>query len=63
MNTMSEDRFGLTPSTTGVRLTLDGYFGLTLGWVEGFEINLGAVLGLDLRRPTIKLPGIGMSIP
>lgn len=52
--------FGLTPSATGVRLTLDGYVGLTLGWVEGFEINLlGAVLGFDLRRPAIKLPGIG----
>jgi hypothetical protein len=52
--------YGLTPSGTGVRLTLDGYFGVTLGWVEGFELNiLGAVLGLDLRRPAIKLPGLG----
>jgi hypothetical protein len=52
--------YGLTPSGTGVRLTLDGYFGVTLGWVEGLELNiLGAVLGLDLRRPAIKLPGLG----
>jgi hypothetical protein len=52
--------YGWTPSGTGVRLTLDGYFGLTLGWVEGLELNiLGAVLGLDLRRPAIKLPGLG----
>ncbi len=52
--------FGLTPSGTGVRVTFDGYFGLTLGWVEGFELNLlGAVIGFDLRRPAIKLPGIG----
>jgi hypothetical protein len=51
---------GVTPSGTGLRLTLAGYAGVTLGWVEGFELNvLGAVLGLDIRRPAIKLPGIG----
>ncbi|HEY0205379.1 MAG TPA: DUF3750 domain-containing protein [Acetobacteraceae bacterium] len=49
-----------TPSRTGVRLTLGGYAGVTLGWVEGLEVNLlGAVAGLDLRRPALKLPGIG----
>jgi hypothetical protein len=51
---------GLTPSHTGVRLNLAGYFGVTLGWVEGFEVNvLGAVAGLDIRRPGLKLPGLG----
>ncbi|MGI4941488.1 MAG: DUF3750 domain-containing protein [Janthinobacterium lividum] len=51
---------GWTPSHTGVRLTLGGYAGVTLGWVEGLEVNiLGAVAGLDLRRPALKLPGIG----
>jgi hypothetical protein len=50
----------LTPSGTGIRATLGGYLGLTVGWVEGVEINLlGAVLGVDVRRPAIKLPGIG----
>lgn len=50
----------LAPSRTGVRLSLGGYAGLTLAWVEGLEINiLGAVAGLDLRRPGIKLPGFG----
>ncbi|MBO1075901.1 DUF3750 domain-containing protein [Roseomonas marmotae] len=50
----------LTPSGTGIRLTLGGYGGLTLAWVEGIELNiLGAVAGLDLRRPAIKLPGLG----
>src|SRR5947207_2597364 len=40
----------LTPSRTGIRLSLDGYLGITAGWVEGFELNfLGAVFGLDLR--------------
>ena len=49
-----------TASGTGVKLTLDGYLGVTLAWVEGLEINiLGAVAGLDLRRPAIKLPGLG----
>jgi uncharacterized protein DUF3750 len=52
--------FGLTPSGTGIRATLGGYLGLTVGWVEGVELNLlGAVLGVDVRRPAIKLPGIG----
>jgi hypothetical protein len=50
----------LTPSGTGVRLTLGGYAGLTFGWVEGIEVNiLGVVAGIDLRRPAVKLPGLG----
>ncbi|KAA2215341.1 DUF3750 domain-containing protein [Pseudoroseomonas oryzae] len=49
-----------TQSGTGFRLSLGGYAGLTLGWVEGIEVNiLGAVAGLDVRRPAIKLPGLG----
>ncbi|GJD41250.1 DUF3750 domain-containing protein [Methylobacterium bullatum] len=49
-----------TPSGTGIRLTFSGYAGLTVGWVEGIELNLlGLVAGLDLRRPAIKLPGWG----
>jgi hypothetical protein len=49
-----------TPSGTGLRLTVGGYAGLTLAWVEGIEVSfLGAVAGLDLRRPGIKLPGLG----
>jgi hypothetical protein len=50
----------MTPSGTGVQLTLGGYAGITLGWVEGIEINiLAAVAGIDIRRPAIKLPGLG----
>ncbi|HEY0220420.1 MAG TPA: DUF3750 domain-containing protein [Afipia sp.] len=49
-----------TPSGTGFRATLGGYLGVTVGWLEGVEINfLGAVVGLDVRRPAIKIPGIG----
>ena len=48
--------FGLTPSGTGVQLSL----GVTIGWVEGVEVNvLGLVAGLDIRRPAVKLPGFG----
>ena len=33
---------------------------LTVGWIEGFEFSLfGGVVGLDIRRPAIKLPGLG----
>jgi len=49
-----------TPSGTGLRITLGGYVGLTVAWVEGIEVNiLGAVAGLDLRRPAVRLPGLG----
>jgi hypothetical protein len=49
-----------TGSGTGIRLTWGGYAGVTIGWIEGLEVNiLGAIAGLDLRRPAIKLPGLG----
>jgi hypothetical protein len=51
---------GWTPSRTGIRVNLGGYLGFSIGWVEGLEINvLGAVAGIDMRRPALKLPGIG----
>lgn len=51
---------GITPSRTGFQLQLGGYLGVTLGWVEGVEVNfLGLVTGFDLRRPALKLPGWG----
>jgi len=54
------DWWGRTASCTGVFVSLGGYLGLTIGWSEGDELNLfGGVLGLDLRRPALKLPGIG----
>ena len=49
-----------TPSGTGFRATLGGSLTLTIGWIEGIELSLlGGVLGLDIRRPAIKLPGLG----
>ena len=54
------DWVGLTPSRTGVRLSLAGLAGVAVGWIEGIEVNfLGLVAGLDIRRPAIKLPGWG----
>jgi hypothetical protein len=51
---------GLTPSRTGVQLEIGGLIGITVGWVEGIEINiLGLVTGIDIRRPALKLPGFG----
>jgi hypothetical protein len=28
---------GLTPSGTGVVVSIAGYVGITIGWVEGFD--------------------------
>jgi hypothetical protein len=54
------DWVGFTPSRTGLFASLGGYLGLTIGWIEGFELNLfGGVLGFDIRRPALKLPGVG----
>jgi hypothetical protein len=51
---------GSSPSGTGWQLSAGGVLGLTLGWVEGLEVNiLGLVAGLDVRRPAVKLPGWG----
>ena len=51
---------GPTPSHTGVQLSVLGLAGVSIGWVEGLELNLfGLVAGLDLRRPAVKLPGWG----
>lgn len=52
----------IAPATggLGIRATLGGYLGINVGWHEGLEISLfGAVLGIDIRRPAIKLPAIG----
>ena len=52
-----------TPSGTGVQLSLLGLLGVLAGSDEGVELNvLGLVTGIDLRRPALKLPGLG-SVP
>ena len=57
--------YGFTPSGTGVFVSLGGYLGVIAGWVEGIELNIfGGVLGLDIRRPALKFPGMGrLGIP
>ena len=51
---------GVTASGTGIYASLAGYLGVSVGWVEGLELNFfGAVLGFDIRRPALKLPGLG----
>jgi len=51
---------GPSPSHTGVALSLYGLVGVLAGWDEGLEVNvLGLVTGIDVRRPALKLPGIG----
>lgn len=50
--------FGFSPG--GLFVSLGGYSGLRVGWRDGIEINLfGAVAGIDLRQPAIKVPGFG----
>ena len=51
---------GMTPSGTGVQLSLLGLAGVLVGWEEGLEVNvLGLAFGLDVKRPALKLPAIG----
>lgn len=52
--------FGWTASQTGVELELFGLVGFKAAWVEGIELNLFTlVIGMDLARPALKLPGVG----
>jgi hypothetical protein len=50
----------LTPSGTGVQLSILGLLGVLAGREEGFEINvLGLAFGLDVKEPALKLPIVG----
>lgn len=52
--------WAFSSNRSGIKLSLGGYAGLSLGWVDGFEVNLaGAIAGVDVRHPAIKLPGFG----
>jgi hypothetical protein len=49
-----------TPSGTGYQASLYGLVGGLAALDEGIELNfLGMVVGVDLRNPALKLPGIG----
>jgi hypothetical protein len=48
------------PSGTGYQVSLYGLLGALAALDEGIELNvLGMVVGLDVRNPALKLPGIG----
>jgi hypothetical protein len=50
----------LAPSGSGIQFSLLGLLGVTVGRVEGFEVNvLGLTFGFDPFSPAIKLPLIG----
>lgn len=49
-----------SPSGTGVQLSLFGLLGVLVGLEEGIEINLlGLTVGVDVKTPALKLPGVG----
>jgi hypothetical protein len=49
-----------TPSGTGYQFSLFGTLGVMAAHNEGLEVNvLGLVLGVDVWRPALKIPGIG----
>lgn len=51
---------GLSPSGTGVQVSLFGLAGVLVGWEEGVELNLlGLIFGVDVKSPGLKLPAIG----
>ena len=52
--------FGAAPSGTGYQLSLFGLAGILVAAQEGIEVNLlGLAVGIDLRNPALKLPGVG----
>lgn len=51
---------GLSPTGSGVQLSLVGLLGLSVGWQEGVEFNvLGLNFGIDLNTPAVRLPMVG----
>ena len=51
---------GRTPSGSGFQLSLLGVLGLSIGRVEGVEVNLlGLTIGVDPLGLALKLPGVG----
>ncbi len=52
--------FARTPSGTGWQVSFGGLLGVAVGLEDGIEVNLlGLDAGMDLRRPALRLPGIG----
>lgn len=52
--------FAEAPSGTGYQVSLFGLAGVMLALEEGVEVNLlGLTLGVDIKNPALKLPGVG----
>jgi hypothetical protein len=50
----------MSPSGTGVQVSVFGLLGLLAGVEEGIELNLlSLTFGVDVKRPALKLPGVG----
>jgi hypothetical protein len=50
----------MSPSGTGVQLSLFGVLGVLAGLDEGLEVNvLSLAFGIDVKRPALKLPVMG----
>ena len=51
---------GMSPTGSGLQVSLLGLLGMSIGLGEGIEINvLGLNFGIDLMRPALRLPFIG----
>lgn len=54
------DLFQVTPDQRNIHISLFGLVGVSAGSLSGIELNLlGQTLGIDVRRPALKLPAIG----
>jgi hypothetical protein len=54
------DPLGLSPSGSGVQLSILGLLGASIGLQEGVEINLlGMDFGIDWNSPGLRLPFVG----
>lgn len=54
------DPLGISPSGSGVQVTLAGLLGASVGWQEGVEFNvLGLSFGVDWNTPALRLPFVG----
>ena len=51
---------GVSPSGSGVQVSLLGLLGFSVGLEEGLELNLlGLNFGVDVNSPALRLPAIG----
>ncbi|MGH7366685.1 MAG: DUF3750 domain-containing protein [Candidatus Rokuibacteriota bacterium] len=50
----------MSPSGTGIQVSVFGLLGVLAGLEEGIELNvLSLTFGVDVRRPALKLPVVG----